>query len=189
MCIKELYSKCMKQPCSVPVRLDNHSANGVDDIFASTCTTKVDMAQWFRLVTMNLMLRVIVGRRYCLTDDEKYGEARRFTTLMDEFMYLTGVFEFSNVIPHIEWMDLQGHVRSMKRNAKDMDYFMSKWLEEHIQSRKNDKMKVGGDFVDALLNLFPEDGVEFGHKNENIIKATSLVHFRFMPHMEIAFLF
>ncbi|KAF7152270.1 hypothetical protein RHSIM_Rhsim01G0222500 [Rhododendron simsii] len=93
--------------------------------------------------------------RYGLDDDEKEEEARLFTRAMDQFMYLTGAFEFSDVIPGIEWMDLQGHVRLMKQNAEVMDSFMSRWLEEHVQNRKNGLMKEEHDFMDVLLSLFP----------------------------------
>ncbi|KAE9463466.1 hypothetical protein C3L33_04604, partial [Rhododendron williamsianum] len=111
--------------------------------------------------------------RYGLDDDEKDEEARLFTRAMDQFMYLIGAFEFSDVIPGIEWMDLQGRVRLMKENAEVMDSFMSRWLEEHVQSRKNGLMKEEHDFMDVLLSLFQEDGVEYGHKCRNIVKGVS----------------
>ncbi|KAF7153552.1 hypothetical protein RHSIM_Rhsim01G0222700 [Rhododendron simsii] len=111
--------------------------------------------------------------RYGLDDDEKDEEVRLFTRAMDQFMYLTGAFEFSDVIPGIEWMDLQGHVRLMKQNAEVMDSFMSRWLEEHVQSKKNGQMKEEHDFMDVLLSLFPEDDVKYGHKCRNIVKGVS----------------
>ncbi|XP_058206214.1 xanthotoxin 5-hydroxylase CYP82C4-like [Rhododendron vialii] len=163
-CIKHLYSLWVRQQSSVSERSENFFRPGA---------IKVDISQWFRHVTMNMILRQIVGVRYGLDDDEKDEEARLFTRAMDQFMYLTGAFEFSDVIPGIEWMDLQGHVRLMKQNAEVMDSFMSRWLEEHVQSRKNGLMKEEHDFMDVLLSLFPEDGVEYGHKCRNIVKGVS----------------
>lgn len=165
LCINYLYSLCVKQLNGVSGRLDTCYEPGA---------TKVDMTQWFLLVTMNLMIRAIAGRRYNLGEDEKEREARLFARAMDQFMFLTGSFEFSDVIPFIEWMDLQGHVRLMKQNAKVLDYFMSRWLEEHVESRKNGQVIKEHDFMDVLLSLFPEDGMEYGHKNKNIIKGTAL---------------
>ncbi|KAH7863942.1 hypothetical protein Vadar_023858 [Vaccinium darrowii] len=153
LCINDLYSLCVKQ------------LNGA---------TKLDVTHWFEQVTMNLMLRAIAGRRYALGVDEKDGEVRLFTRAMQQFMFLLGVFEFSDVIPFIEWMDLQGHVRSMKQIAKVMDSFMSRWLEEHIQGRENGLVKEEHDFMDVLLSLFPGDGVAYGHSYSNIIKGTAL---------------
>ncbi|XP_058205482.1 DNA repair protein RAD51 homolog 2 isoform X1 [Rhododendron vialii] len=71
-------------------------------------------------------------------------------------------------------MDLQGHVRLMKQNAKVMDCFMSRWLEEHVQNRKNGQVKQEQDLMDVLLSIFPEDGMEHGHTNRSIIKGTAL---------------
>ncbi|KAI8013506.1 Xanthotoxin 5-hydroxylase CYP82C2 [Camellia lanceoleosa] len=153
--IKELYLLCIKNEC------------------------KVKVSEWFRQVTMNLMLRVIAGKRYSFGDSERDKEARQFVRTMDEFMYLAGVSECSDVIPGIEWLDLQGNVKAMKRNGKEMDYFMSMWLEEHVQSKREGKVKKDErDFMDVLLSCFPEDGdgLVFGHKSQDIIKGTALVH-------------
>ncbi|CAL5387193.1 unnamed protein product [Camellia sinensis] len=65
----------------------------------------------------------------------------------------------------------------MKKNGKEIDYFMSMWLEEHVQSRREGKVKKDErDFMDLLLSCFPEDGdgLVFGRKSEDIIKATAL---------------
>ncbi|THG05446.1 hypothetical protein TEA_001841 [Camellia sinensis var. sinensis] len=78
---------------------------------------KVKVSEWFRQVTLNLMLRVIAGKRYNCGDNERDKEARQFARTMDEFMYLAGVSECSDVIPGIEWLDLQGNVKAMKRNG------------------------------------------------------------------------
>ncbi|KAF5937477.1 hypothetical protein HYC85_024983 [Camellia sinensis] len=151
--IKELYLFCIKNEC------------------------KVKVSEWFRQVTMNLMLRVIAGKRYSFGDNEGDKEARQFARTMDEFMYLADVSECSDVIPGIEWLDLKGNVKAMKRNGKEMDYFLSMWLEEHVQSRKEGNVKKDErDFMDVLLSCFPEDGdgLVFGHKSQDIIKGTAL---------------
>ena len=92
-------------------------------------------------------------------------------------MYLAAVFEVSDVIPRLEWLDLQGRLRAMKRTAKEMDYFMSMWLEEHIQRRPNGPLKgEETDFMDVMLSLFSEEELLEGHKRETIIKATAQVY-------------
>ncbi|KAI8016052.1 Xanthotoxin 5-hydroxylase CYP82C4 [Camellia lanceoleosa] len=152
--IKELYSLSIKNEC------------------------KVKVSEWFRQVTMNLMLRAIVGKRYSFGDCESDKEGRQFARAMEEFTYLSGAPECSDVIPGIEWLDLQGNVKAMKRNGKEMDKFMSMWLEEHVHSRREGKVKKDKrDFMDVLLSCFPEDGdgMVFGHKSQDIIKATALL--------------
>ncbi|KAA8550581.1 hypothetical protein F0562_002265 [Nyssa sinensis] len=150
-CIKQLYSLCIKNGGS----------------------TEVDMSEWFGQVINNMMLRMIAGKPYHVGDTENDEESKRFRRAIDEFMYLSGVFVLSDVIPYIEWLDLQGHVRSMKRNAEELEYFLGKWLKEHFQSReKNQKKKEECDFIDVMISLFPKDGLIHGHKSEAIIKAT-----------------
>lgn len=53
LCISDLYSLGFKQRNGVAERLDTCYEPGV---------TKVDMTEWFRMVTMNLMLRAIAGK-------------------------------------------------------------------------------------------------------------------------------
>uniref|UniRef100_A0A5B7ACI3 Uncharacterized protein n=1 Tax=Davidia involucrata TaxID=16924 RepID=A0A5B7ACI3_DAVIN len=140
-----------------------------------TKSTIADMSQWFGQVINNMMLRMIAGKRFHIGDADNDGESRRFRRAIDEFMYLSGVFVPSDVIPHIEWLDLQGHVKSMKRNAEELEYFVGRWLQEHIQSRENgQKKKEECDFMDVMLSLFEKDGLIYGHKSEAIIKATVL---------------
>ncbi|KAL7241755.1 hypothetical protein ACSBR1_014361 [Camellia fascicularis] len=144
--------------------------------------TKVDMGQWFRRVTINMTLQMIAGKRFSTTDDNDNdndndnddSESRRFGKAVKEFVYLASVFELSDVIPRMEWLDLQGRVRAMKQTAKEMDYFMSKWLEEHIQKRQNGDVKEEeSDFMDVMLSLLGEDELVEGHKSGTVIKATT----------------
>ncbi|KAA8543534.1 hypothetical protein F0562_021720 [Nyssa sinensis] len=115
------------------------------------------------------------GKQFHIGDAEKDAESRRFGRAIKGFMYLSGVLVLSDVIPYIEWLDLQGHVRLMKENAEELDYFVGSWLEEHIQRRqKGQKMEEECDFMDVMLSLFGRDGMAYGHKSEAIIKATAL---------------
>ncbi|KAL6979273.1 unspecific monooxygenase [Sarracenia purpurea var. burkii] len=158
--IQHLYSLCSGNSNS------NSNSNSV----------KIDISRWFLLLIRNMMIRPIAGRRFSFKADETDKEGWRFGDAMDKFVSLLCCFEVSDVIsiPGIEWMDLQGHLKSMKQNAEELDYFMSKWLEEHFQGGQNDQTKIERDFMDMLVRLFPKGGAAFGHKNEDFIKATSL---------------
>lgn len=117
------------------------------------------------------MIQMIAGKRYGVIGDV---ESRRFEKAIKEFMYLSGVFEFSDVFPFIEWIDLQGQVRRMKRVAKELDYFMSSWIEEHVIEKRQKGNNVG-DFTDVMLSMFENDDFVHGHKSKDVIKGTSLV--------------
>lgn len=149
-CIKELHSTC---------------SNG---------SVLVDMSQWFSCVVANVMFRLIAGKRYCSGIGKDSGA---FGGLVKEFFYLGGVLVISDLIPFTEWMDLQGHVKSMKRVAKELDHVVSGWLVEHLQRREEGRVrKEEKDFMDVMLeSLAVGDDPIFGYKRETIVKATALV--------------
>ncbi|KAM7505009.1 hypothetical protein LguiB_003913 [Lonicera macranthoides] len=155
-CIKDLYTLCI----------------------AKSAGTTFDIGRWFQQVTMNTMIQMIAGKRYSVIGDaETDVESRRFEKAMKEFMHLSGVFEFSDVFPFFEWIDLQGQVKRMKKVAKELDYFMSSWIEEHVIERRQKGVNVRnheGDFMDVMLSLFENDDFVQGHKSKDVIKATSL---------------
>ncbi|KAJ6304546.1 hypothetical protein OIU77_018244 [Salix suchowensis] len=149
-CINELYTTC---------------SNG---------SVLVDMSQWFSYVVASVMFRLIAGKRYCggiAKESEAFGRA------IKEFLYLSGVLVMSDLIPFTGWMDLQGHLKSMKRVAKELDYVVSGWLEEHLQRREAVNVrKEEKDFMDVMLeSLAVGDDPIFGYKRETTVKATALV--------------
>ncbi|KAK9281330.1 hypothetical protein L1049_004229 [Liquidambar formosana] len=150
-CIKDLYSLCQK--------------NG-------TGSTMVELSEWFGHVTLNMLVQMIATKRY--DDVGSNTESQRFRRGIRQFMYLTGVFVASDVIPCIEWMDFQGHLRAMKRNEEELDYFMSSWLEEHMNSRREGRVKEDGDFIDVMLSSFAGVSLVSGHDIKSVIKSTAL---------------
>lgn len=159
-CIKELYSLCCTN----------------EEVGSAT----FDMAKWLQQVISNLMTQMIARKRYnSIGQGEKAMESKRFKKAFEDFFSLVGAFELSNVIPFTEWMDLQGNRRAMRRTAKELDFFMSSWLDEHIEGRaRKGKSKEDRDFIDVMISLFEEsDGFIYGHKTEDVIKATVMVSF------------
>ncbi|KAJ6749397.1 hypothetical protein OIU85_000077 [Salix viminalis] len=148
-CIKELYTTCSNGP------------------------VLVDMSQWFSYVLASVMFRLIAGKKNCggiAKESEAFGRA------IKEFFYLGGVLEISDLIPFTGWMDLHGHLKSMKRVAKELDHVVSSWLEEHLQRREAVNVrKEEKDFMDVMLeSLAVGDDPIFGYKRETIVKATAL---------------
>ncbi|XP_043693239.1 cytochrome P450 CYP82D47-like [Telopea speciosissima] len=143
----------------------------------------VEMNKWFRRLTFNTITKLIAGKRYFGTidvtgDDE---EARRFEKGLDEFAHLTAIFVVSDALPYLEWMDLQGHLKAMKRVAKEMDCLIGNWLEDHCGK---EKLKIAGegdvheqeDFIDVMLSTFPDkEKLIYGYERDTVIKATVLV--------------
>ena len=131
----------------------------------STENKVVEMNKWFENITSKISLRMLIGNN----EDLQLEEA------IKKGLYLTGVFVLSDVIPYLEWMDIGGHLKAMKQLAQDLDSVISKWLDEHVEKRKEYNGDKEADLMDVMLSTLPKDAEMFGHGRETIIKATALV--------------
>ncbi|KAL5978375.1 hypothetical protein ACLOJK_029492 [Asimina triloba] len=138
----------------------------------------VEMKPWFADLTLNVMMMVIVGKRYVgrkVAGDQ--DEARRFHHEISELFRLMGVFVAGDALPFIRWMDVEGHEKAMKRTAKELDMLASKWLEEHRERRAKRRKATGRkddeDFMDVLDSIMGDEEME-GHNPDSVIKATIL---------------
>lgn len=147
--IKELYSSILK------------SGSG---------PANVNMSQWFEQLTLNVIMKMITGKRY-KTEDEA---GRNFTRTTKEYMYESVQFVLSDVIPlpFLKWFDFQGRIKSMKRMSQEMDKIVTSWIDEHLMKRalaKDDDQ----DFIDVMLSKIDEQFM-YGYARETVIKATIL---------------
>ncbi|KAL5820380.1 hypothetical protein ACOSQ3_022262 [Xanthoceras sorbifolium] len=69
---------------------------------------------------------------------------------MDETMELLATFNLADYIPQIASLDLQGLRKRMKAVAEVFDVFFEKVIDEHVQSRDENRTK---DFVDLMLSF------------------------------------
>lgn len=142
---------------------------------------KVEMGQWFEDTTFNVVVRMVTGRRYFGTgggsvDGGDGEQMRRFQKAMVEMLYLVGVFVPSDSVPCLEWLDLQGYIKAMKRTANTLDAVLDTWIKEHRQKRRSETQMAEGeqDFIDVMLSTL--EGVDLAGLNpDTAIKATVLV--------------
>lgn len=132
----------------------------------------INVGNWIEKLTLNLMVKMIAGKRY-RTDDFKDDEAKRTRKAIVDFLTASGQSVLSDVIPIplLRWIDIQGVIKSMKRIAAEMDAVISSWVDEHGERRsENDR-----DFIDVLLSSITDELSEYGHTSDTIIKATIAV--------------
>ncbi|OMO74936.1 Cytochrome P450 [Corchorus olitorius] len=131
----------------------------------------VEVKQWFGDLNLNVILRMVAGKRFFgvgVVNEEE--EARRCRKAMREFFHLGGLFLVRDAIPFLGWLDLGGHEKAMKKTAKELDSIMEQWLEEH---RNNKKEKSDQDFLDVLLSVL--EGIDLeGYDVDTVTKATAL---------------
>ncbi|GJS47702.1 zinc finger, CCHC-type containing protein [Tanacetum coccineum] len=82
-------------------------------------------------------------------------------------------------------MDIGGHLKAMKQLAQDLNSVICKWLDEHVEKRKEHNGDKEADLIDVMLSTLSKDVEMFG---QTIIKATALVYshvdgFRNHPHV------
>lgn len=135
----------------------------------------VDMSQWFEHLTFNMVVRMVVGKRYFgAIDVEGHDKAQRFMKNMRNFMTLIGTFTVADGVPWLRWLDLGGHEKAMKANAKEIDKLLSEWLEEHQEKKRLDeKVENHRDFMDAMISALNGAQLE-GFDADTICKATTL---------------
>ncbi|KAF3431672.1 hypothetical protein FNV43_RR26404 [Rhamnella rubrinervis] len=106
----------------------------------------VPLSELLEHLTFNINLRLIAGKRFSASMyEEKNSEVTRLNNAIKETLYLSGVFVWSDAIPWLEWLDIHGHVRSMKRTFKEIDFVLK------------------------------EDVMSAGHTRDTVIKATALI--------------
>lgn len=135
----------------------------------------VDMKKWFGELDMNVMLRMVAGKRFSgAIDGEEEKDMNRCRQVMREFFHLLGLFVVGDALPFLRWLDLGGHEKAMKRVAKDIDFMMGKWLDEHRRKNRDSGEAIGDkDFMDVMISAVKTENLA-DHDADAIIKSTCL---------------
>ncbi|KAE8664833.1 Cytochrome P450 82G1 [Hibiscus syriacus] len=143
---------------------------------AENCAEMVTISEALEQFTFNIILRMLVGKRFSgSTCADKNSEPWRYEKAIKKAIYLFGVFMLADALPGLGCVDIQGHIRSMKRTAKEVDSLISAWLDEHLKRRKENQDTCESDFMDVMLNHLPEETVISGHTRDTIVKATTMI--------------
>uniref|UniRef100_A0A2C9U079 Cytochrome P450 n=1 Tax=Manihot esculenta TaxID=3983 RepID=A0A2C9U079_MANES len=141
----------------------------------NTGKLKVEMKRWFCDITLNVIFKIIVGKRYveyANVDEDQESDAWRES--MREFMELSGAFAISDALPYLRRLDLGGVERKMKKIFKNLDPIVEEWLEERKQKKGAGIAKGEEDFMEALLSIL-NDAKELSSRDvDTINKATCL---------------
>ncbi|KAK6286688.1 hypothetical protein POUND7_012867 [Theobroma cacao] len=142
---------------------------------ADNCA-QVTMSEVLERLTFNINLRMLVGKRFASSSyAQAHSQPWRYEKAIKQTLYLSGIFVLADALPFLEWMDIQGHVRSMKQTAKELDSIISVWLEDHLRRKRESQGSCESDFMDVMLANLPQDAVMSGHTRDTIVKATTLL--------------
>ncbi|MFQ6651443.1 hypothetical protein Gotur_023774 [Gossypium turneri] len=114
----------------------------------------VEMKGWFKEVTLNVIMRMIVGKR--IPNSSEGGENLKWRKSMDDFFLLSGKFLISDALPFLRFLDIGGDIKFMKKTAKELDQVLQGWLREHKQKRAENKANGEEDFMGVMLSMLSE---------------------------------
>ena len=144
----------------------------------------VEMERWFGYTTLNMVSRMVVGKRFGGTTTKENEGNDEYRKALREFFDLTGKFVVSDALPYLRWLDVGGYEKAMKKTAKKLDHMVGEWLEEHKQRKLCGGMKEQQDFMDVLLSIVTDEDEISSYDADTIIKATCLVRvFFFHNHI------
>nr|UCU84472.1 flavanone 3'-hydroxylase [Zinnia elegans] len=142
---------------------------------ASAGNSTVKLGQLLNVCTTNALARVMLGRRV-FGDGSGGGDpkADEFKDMVVEMMVLAGEFNIGDFIPGLDWLDLQGITKKMKKIHTQFDSFLTTIVEEHKTSNKGARAGGHGDLLSTLIALQDDADEEGGKLSDIEIKALLL---------------
>ena len=113
----------------------------------------VDISAKLSALSANMTCRMVLGKK---CSDDEFDE-RGFENVVQEGMELVGKPNLGDYIPQITGLDLQGLTKRSKAVAKAYDAFLEKIIEEHVQSKDENRTE---DFVDVMLSFEGSEDTE-----------------------------
>lgn len=137
----------------------------------------VEMKHWFGDVTLNMLLKVIIGKRCvgpnAMEGDEK--DAKDLQMAIRDSLHLMGEGLLRDYVPLFAKLGFDGQVKAMEKIAKQIDVILQRWLQQHNRNKSADTFhKKDGDFMDSLLSLCHAKELPNCYDYDTIIKATTL---------------
>ncbi|KAF5203650.1 Cytochrome p450 [Thalictrum thalictroides] len=141
ICLTELFNK--KTLSSYEYIRVEELQDFLSALYAS-CGNPVMLKDHILNLTLNNITRVVLGKK--LGDD---SESKVFKKILDESFLLTGMLNIGDLIPWINFLDLQGYVKKIKALSINLDAFLERELDRHISRRQDHSSPK--DMLDVLL--------------------------------------
>ncbi|XP_076944195.1 cytochrome P450 CYP82D47-like [Bidens hawaiensis] len=136
----------------------------------------VEMKKWFGEFNINVILRMVVGKRYSgAASSEEEEEMKRSREVMRNFFHFLGLFVAADALPFLGWLDLGGHEKAMKKVAQEIDSMAEKWLHEHRSKRNSCESVEEKDFMDVLISAVDSSEGLTEYDSDTIIKSATMV--------------
>ncbi|CAA0839443.1 Cytochrome P450 82C4 [Striga hermonthica] len=132
----------------------------------------VDMKKWVGELTLNMVLRLVAGKRLAGINDGG-EEIRRCREMMRSLFELAGMFVVADALPYLGWLDIGGHEKRMRENARELERLVGGWLAEHREKEYGyDDDYKPRDFMDVMVSVMRSGELQTEYDDDTIIKAT-----------------
>ncbi|CAI0424745.1 unnamed protein product, partial [Linum tenue] len=115
----------------------------VADVSAGSGFGKVEMKLRLVGLSMNMVMRMVTGKRYFGTSEEEKEEGEEFKELIMEAFELSGTSKPVDFLPLLKWVDFNGL-------EKKMDAFFQGLIDDHRSSRLQREEEEQEDGVGSL---------------------------------------
>jgi cytochrome P450 len=135
----------------------------------------VDMKSTFFELTLNVMMRMIAGKKYYGEKVGELEEARKFKKIVMESFELSGATNIGDFLPVLKWVVSRGLEKRLVVLQEKRDKFMQDSIEEHRRRRGDPASEERGKtMIDVLLSLQESEPEYY---TDEIIRGMTLVSF------------
>ncbi|GAV84666.1 p450 domain-containing protein [Cephalotus follicularis] len=119
----------------------------------------VDMKSTFFELTLNVMMRMIAGKRYYGDNVEDVEEAKKFRERVEETFLVAGVTNMVDFLPILRWFGIGGMEKKLMLLKQKRDKFMQDLIEDNrrVMGSDDDSSLLGGGrkktMIQVLLSL------------------------------------
>ncbi|KAJ3703178.1 hypothetical protein LUZ61_006883 [Rhynchospora tenuis] len=158
ICLVELFS---------PKRLESYEyirveemQNLLRELFRSSGKVVI-LKDFMSTFSLNVISRMVLGKNYLGKSEGTIVLPEEFKRMLDELFLLSGVLNIGDLIPWLNFLDLQGYVKRMKKLSEKFDRIFEHVLDEHNDRRLHEGENfVARDMVDVLLQLADDPTLE-----------------------------
>ncbi|KAG6769906.1 hypothetical protein POTOM_025573 [Populus tomentosa] len=126
------------------------------------CGKTIELKDYLSHYTLSIISRIVLGKKYfsASESEKEIVTLEEFQEMLDELFLLNGVLNIGDWIPWLDFLDLQGYVKRMKKLKVRFDRFHDHVIDEHNAKRKATKNWQPKDMVDLLLQLADDPELE-----------------------------
>ncbi|KAI3807148.1 hypothetical protein L1987_23072 [Smallanthus sonchifolius] len=108
----------------------------------------------FYELTLNVMMRMISGKRYFGGDDpELEEEGKRFRRMLDETFVLAGASNVGDYLPVLSWLGVKGLEKKLVKLQEKRDVFFQGLIEQLRKSKGTEGVNKRKTMIELLLSL------------------------------------